>query len=260
MIKIRELSYAENGKYILKNININIKKNRITGILGPNGSGKTTFLKHITKELPSKNNIFIDEESIEKICGKNFAKRISFVEQNFSGMQEMTIEDIVKIGRYPYKKTFFDYSNNDRDVIEKVLYQFQLEELKNKKIGNVSGGELKRAFIAKSFAQQSDIMLLDEPTNHLDIKHQLDLMMLLKSMENKTIVLSIHSIDLALKFCDDIILMKDGEILCYGETKIILTSENIKEIFEVDSSIRSLENEKIILYKNIAPNPIIIRD
>lgn len=250
MIQIKDLSYIQNGKYILKNININIKQNCITGILGPNGSGKTTLLRHMIKELPSKNNIFIDEENIEKIPRKDFAKKISFVEQTFTGIEEITIEDIVKMGRYPYKRAFFDYSTKDKNIVDEVLSLFQLEELKDKRAGKVSGGELKRAFIAKAFAQQSEIMLLDEPINHLDIKHQLDLMKLLKNMKNKTIIFSIHSIDLALKFCDDIILMKDGEITAYGETQKILTPEKIKEIFEVDASIKNIENENIVIYNS----------
>lgn len=250
MIQIKDLSYVQNGKYILKNININIKQNCITGILGPNGSGKTTLLRHMIKELLSKNNIFIDGENIEKISRKDFAKKISFVEQNFTGIEETTIEDIVKMGRYPYKRAFFDYSTKDKNIVYEVLSLFQLEELKDKRAGKVSGGELKRAFIAKAFAQQSEIMLLDEPINHLDIKHQLDLMKLLKNMKNKTIVFSIHSIDLALKFCDDIILMKDGEITAYGETQKILTPQKIKEIFEVDASIKNIENENIVIYNS----------
>ena len=153
------------------------------------------------------------------------------------------------MGRYPYKKTFFNYSTKDKNIVDEVLLLFQLKELKDKRAGKVSGGELKRAFIAKAFAQQSEIMLLDEPINHLDIKHQLDLMKLLKNMKNKTIIFSIHNIDLALKFCDDIILMKDGEITAYGETQKILTPPKIKEIFEVDASIKNIENENIIIYK-----------
>ncbi|BBA52841.1 ABC transporter [Fusobacterium varium] len=250
MIEIKNLSYMQNGKYILKNVNIAIKQNCVTGILGPNGSGKTTLLKHIIKELPSKNNIFIDGENIEKIPRKNFAKKISFVEQSFTGIEEITIEDIVKMGRYPYKKIFFDYSSKDKLIIDEALYQFQLKDLKDKRAGKVSGGELKRAFIAKAFAQQSEIMLLDEPINHLDIKHQLDLMKLLKSMENKTIIFSIHNIDLALKFCDNIILMKNGEITAFGKTQKILIPEKIKEIFEVDTTIKNIENENIIIYNS----------
>lgn len=249
MIEIKNLNYKTEGKNILKNINVNIQEKRITGILGPNGCGKTTLLRHIIREFPSREKIYIDGEGIEKIPRKTFAKKISFVEQNSVGIEEFTIEDIVKMGRYPYKKLFFDYTNEDERILTEVLQIFQLEELKDKKAGQVSGGELKRAFIAKAFAQKTDIMLLDEPINHLDIKHQIELMKLLKEMKDKTIVFSIHNIDLALKFCDDIILMKNGEIIEYGATEKILTSENIRDIFEVEAVIKKIDNEKVIVYR-----------
>lgn len=249
MIKIKGLSYAVNGKKILKNIDVEIRKNHITGVLGPNGCGKTTLLRHIIRELPSRDKIYIEGTKIEKIPRREFARKVSFVEQSNVGIEEFTIEDIVKTGRHPYKRLFFDYTSEDKKILEKVLKLFELEELRNKKAGKVSGGELKRAFIAKAFAQNTEIMLLDEPVNHLDIKHQLELMKLLKEMKAKTIIFSIHNIDLALKFCDDIILMKDGEIKAYGTVKKILTSENIRKIFEVESSIKNIDNENIIVYK-----------
>lgn len=249
MIKIKGLSYAVNGKKILKNIDVEIRKNCVTGVLGPNGCGKTTLLRHIIRELPSRNKIYIEGTKIEKISRREFARKVSLVEQSNIGIEEFTIEDIVKTGRYPYKRIFFDYNSEDKKILEKVLKVFKLEELRNKKAGQVSGGELKRAFIAKAFAQNTEIMLLDEPVNHLDIKYQLELMKLLKEMKAKTIIFSIHNIDLALKFCDDIILMKDGEIKACGTVKKILTSENIREIFEVESSIKNIDNENIIVYK-----------
>lgn len=249
MIEIKGLNYEIDGKKILKNIEVEIRRNCVTGILGPNGCGKTTLLRHIIRELPSRDKIYIEGMKIEKISRREFARKISLVEQSSMGIDEFTIEDIVKTGRYPYKRIFFDYTSEDKKILEEVLKLFELEELKNKKAGQVSGGELKRAFIAKAFAQNTEIMLLDEPVNHLDIKHQLELMKLLKKMEDKTIIFSIHNIDLALKFCDDIILMKDGEIKAYGAAGKILTSENIKAIFEVESSIKNIENENVIVYR-----------
>lgn len=253
MILIKNLSYQINGKNILENINVEIKEKRITGILGPNGSGKTTLLKFLTKELSSKNNIFINNKNINNFTRKDFAKTISFVEQNFSGLNEITIEDIVKMGRYPYKKLFLDYSFNDKKIINEMLLKFDLLNLKGKKAKEVSGGELKRTFIAKAFVQQSEIILLDEPINHLDIKYQFHLMNLLKSMKDRTILLSIHNIDFALKFCDDIILMNNGKIISYGETQKILTSLKIKEIFEIDIKIIKVCGENCIFYKTKSP-------
>lgn len=249
MIRIKNLSYVLNGKEILKNINLEIKKNCITGILGANGSGKTTLLKHLVRELPSKNSIYIEDRNIEKIGRKEFARKIAFVEQSANTIGEISVEETVMMGRYPYKKPFLDYGSEDKKIVEEVIADFKLEELKEKKIGNLSGGELKRTFIAKAVAQQTDIIVLDEPINHLDIKYQLSLMNFLKGMKDKTIIFSIHNIDLALKFCDEIILIKSGEVIESGKTMETLTSDKIKTTFGVDTMIRRVEGEDIVIYK-----------
>ncbi|KID50269.1 hypothetical protein C095_01085 [Fusobacterium necrophorum subsp. funduliforme B35] len=153
------------------------------------------------------------------------------------------------MGRYPYKKLFVNYSREDEKIVEESLRVFDLEELREKTIGTVSGGEAKRAFIAKAFAQKTEMVVLDEPINHLDIKHQLGLLKLFQEMKEKTILLSIHNIDLAFKFCDQIILMKNGEILAFGKTEEVLSSGNILEAFEVEVTIKEVEDEKRILYK-----------
>lgn len=248
MIKIQNLSYIKNGKFILKNITSNIRENCITGILGPNGSGKTTLLNHLIKEIKSKNKIFINNRNIEDISRKEFSKMVSFVEQNMMGIEELTVEEIIIMGRYPYKKLFCNYTLQDKKIVEQVIEKFSLSKLRNKKLNDLSGGELKRAFIAKAFVQETDILVLDEPINHLDIKYQLELMNFLKNMKEKTIIFSIHSIDLALKFCDEIILIKNGEIIIQGKTKEVLVSEKIKKTFEIDVIIKNIGEENIVIY------------
>ncbi|MDY2573921.1 MAG: ABC transporter ATP-binding protein [Fusobacterium necrophorum] len=249
MIEIRNLSYRKGKKQILKNISLSLPKNCIIGILGANGSGKTTLLRHLIRELPSHNEIYFDGMEINHISRKEFAKSLSFVPQNIVYIDEMTIEDVVKMGRYPYKKLFVNYSREDEKIVEESLRVFDLEELREKTIGTVSGGEAKRAFVAKAFAQKTEMVVLDEPINHLDIKHQLGLLKLFQEMKEKTILLSIHNIDLAFKFCDQIILMKNGEILAFGKTEEVLSSGNILEAFEVEVTIKEVEDEKRILYK-----------
>lgn len=249
MIEIRNLSYRKGKKQILKNISLFFPKNCITGILGANGSGKTTLLRHLIRELPSHNKIYFDGKEINHISRKDFAKSVSFVPQNMAYIDEMMIEDVVKMGRYPYKKLFVNYSQEDEKIVEESLQIFDLEELREKTMGSVSGGEAKRAFIAKAFAQKTETIILDEPINHLDIKHQLGLLKLFQKMKEKTLLLSIHNIDLALKFCDYVVLMKEGKILAFGKTEEVLSSEKILEAFGVSVFIKTLEEEKIIFYK-----------
>lgn len=249
MIEIRDLSYQKGKKQILKNISLSLPQNCIIGILGANGSGKTTLLRHLIRELPSHNKIYLDGLEINHISRKDFAKYLSFVPQNIVYIDEMTIEDVIAMGRYPYKKLFLKYSQEDEKIVNESLQIFDLKELGKRTIGSVSGGEAKRAFIAKAFAQKTKVIVLDEPINHLDIKHQLGLLTLFQNMKEKTILLSIHNIDLALKFCDQIILMKNGEIIDFGKTLEVLSEEKILEAFGVRASIETLEGKKIIVYK-----------
>lgn len=248
MIEIKNLSYQKQNKEILKNINLKISRHKMIGILGPNGSGKTTLLKHLAREISSKKTIFLDGIPMEEISRKNFAKRFAFVAQTVQLMEDILIEELVKMGRYPYKKPFLNYGAEDLNIVRTVLQKFQLEELKTKTIAQVSGGELKRAFLARAFAQQTEFILLDEPMNHLDIKHQLELMKYLTSMQNKTIICSLHNIELALESCDEIILMKNGEIVAFGETEKVLTEKNIEFVFDVKNEIEKVKGKTMIFY------------
>ena len=249
MIEVKKLSYHKDNKDILKNISLSFQENCITGILGANGSGKTTLLRHLIRELPSHNAIYIGGKEINQISKKDFAKKISFISQNTMYIPEMTIEDIVMMGRYPYKKLFSSYSKEDKKKVEESLLLFNLENLRQKAIGSVSGGEAKRAFIARAFAQNTEILILDEPINHLDIKHQLALLKLFHKLKEKTIILSIHNLEFALKFCDQIILMKDGKVIEMGKTEAVFSAQKILEVFEVEVEVKKIADEKVIMYR-----------
>lgn len=249
MIKIKNLSFEASGKKILKNINLEIKENRITGIIGKNGSGKTTLIKHLIKEIKSKNKIFIENKKIENFKVKEFSKIISFLEQDFENVGNFQIKELIKIGRYPYKKLFSDYSEEDEKIVENLIKEFKLEKIKNTEAKFVSGGELKLSFIARCLAQETKIMILDEPVNHLDINYQLKFMKLLNNIKDKTIILSIHDLDYALNFCDDIIILKNGELYDFGESKKLFTEKMIKDVFEVEAEIIEKNEQKIIIYK-----------
>ncbi len=249
MIKIKNLSFEVSNKKILKDINLNIEKNKITGIIGKNGSGKTTLIKHLSKEIKSRNKIFINNRKIESFSIKEFSKLVSLLAQDFENVANFKIEDLVKIGRYPYKKLFRDYSIEDMKIVENLIKEFNLEKIKDSEARFVSGGELKLSFIARCLAQETEIIILDEPVNHLDINYQLKFMEFLKKIKDKTIVLSVHNLDLALKFCDNLIILKNGELYDFGNTQKVFTEKMIKEVFEVNCSIKNIDGENIILYR-----------
>ena len=230
---LRGISKSFDNMVILKDINIEVNEGELVSIVGPSGSGKSTIFNIIT-------NLIKFDSGEKRVNGD-----VSYMYQKDMMVPWKKVVDNIAT---PLVFRGMD-KKNARKEVEKYIDTFGLTGFQNKYPNKLSGGMKQRANFLQTYLTSNDIMLLDEPINHLDIKHQLDLMKLLKNMKNKTIIFSIHNIDLALKFCDDIILMKDGKITAYGETQKILTPPKIKEIFEVDASIYNIENENIIIYK-----------
>ena len=171
MIEIRHLSYAIRGNRILKDISLTFPRGKITGIIGPNGCGKSTLLAHVARLRPSRETIFIDGTPVETIPAADYARKLAVLAQRHLQMAaELSVRDVVLMGRYPYKERFQSYSPHDIEVAETVMQQFRILSMAEKKIGRLSGGELQRVFVAKALAQDPEVLLLDEPTNHLDME------------------------------------------------------------------------------------------
>lgn len=229
MIKVKKLNFSINNKEILKNIDLNIKKGQIVGIIGENGSGKTTLLKNLYRFYKkSKKTIFLDNKLIESYSIKEFSKKMSVLSQVQKVDFDFKVKEIVEMGSY--NRGFF-CSDKDKKVKE-VLKFMGLETIENESILNLSGGEIQRTYIARTLVQESEVIVLDEPTNHLDIKYQHKIMSSLKSL-SKTIVSVIHDINIASKYCDYIIGLKNGEILFQGNTLEVINKKNIEKLYEV---------------------------
>lgn len=249
MIKISNLSYRVNDKNILNNISLQIPLNKITAIIGPNGCGKTTLLSHLSRKLSSKQKIFIQNIPIENISLHDYAKKIAVMsqQQNSFTLANFKVKDIVLMGRYPHKQRFSKYGKNDFDIMQHCLQLVGIEQLSDKKIAHLSGGELQRVFIAKTLAQQTEIIILDEPTNHLDIKYKLQLMEILKNFQG-TVIMVLHDLSLASRFCDNIILLSKGHIFASGKTNEVMTLDNLKAVFGVSFFEDIQENQRYLYY------------
>lgn len=230
------------GDYIvLKDINIKIPKNKITILVGSNGCGKSTLLKTMARLLkPMSGKVLLEDRNIFEKSSKEIAKELSILTQTPSAPEDLTIFNLVKQGRYPYQKWFSQWSKEDEKIVNYALLKTGLTDIKNKKISDLSGGQRQRVWIAMTLAQQTDTILLDEPTNHLDIKYKIEVLDLLKTLnseEKRTIVIVLHDINLAARYADNIIAIKDGEVYAEGEPKDILTEKLIKDVFDVNSVI-----------------------
>ena len=254
IIEVINLNFAYARQRILKQVNANFKKAKITAILGPNGSGKSTLLKLMARLLKAPtNSIVFQGQSLELIDNKTLAKRLSILVQEPSAPLEFDVFSLVKAGRYPHQGFFQNYSKNDELIIDKALATTGLTELKYHKLATLSGGQRQRAFIAMILAQDSQTLLFDEPTNHLDIKHQLEILNLLKQLnqkEQRTIVLVMHDLNLALHFADELVMMKDGMIKASGNPNDIICEDLISEVFGIKTTITQQGQKPFVYFFN----------
>ena len=236
-LQVKNLNFSIEKKEILRDISFEIPKGSFVGIIGPNGSGKSTILKNIYRLYkPNSGSIILDNKNLSDMKDKDCAKEIAVLAQETNSQFDFTVEQIVKMGRYPYKSVFEDYSKTDIDMVNNMLKRVGLDNYSDRNFSKLSGGEKQRTLIARALVQDTDFLILDEPTNHLDIGYQIQLMDLVKSLKITTLA-AIHDMNIAAMYCDYLIVIQKGEIIASGSVDEILTKEMIKKVFNVDCYI-----------------------
>lgn len=232
-LEVKHLSYTVRGKTILHDLSFKAEGKEILGIIGPNGCGKSTLLAHISRRLQSRETVFFDGVPAEDIPHRSFAQKTAvMMQQREDVAAELLAEDVVLMGRYPYKERFRDYSAVDRRIAGAVMKETGADALIGKKVGEMSGGERQRVWIAKALAQQPSLLLLDEPMNHLDVKYKIALMEELKRFQG-TVIIVLHDLSLAARYCDRILMMKSGCLLAEGKTHAVMTADALHGLFEI---------------------------
>ena len=227
---------------IVNQINFKLKEREWIGIIGANGSGKSTLLKGVLKFIPTlSGDIFLNGISTNKYSRKELSKKISYLPQKLNNNLNITVKDLISLGRSPYKK-FWDFNLNkeDKNKIEEAIEIVELKNLKDKFITELSGGQCQRAYLAMVIAQDPKIMFLDEPTTFLDVNHQIKFLESLKELikeKNISIITVLHDINLAARFCHRIAILKNGMLLEINTPKKIMNEEIFKKAFDVDSLI-----------------------
>lgn len=233
MFTIQDLSFAIGEKAILQQVTASFEKNCFTAIIGKNGSGKSTLLSFLNKVRPSEKAVSYGGRLLEEYSLNDFARHVAVLPQNNKYLYNLYVHEIVLMGRYPYKKGFSDYTEEDHAIMNRALIESHVSHLKNRRIRELSGGELQRVLIAKVFAQETETILFDEPTNHLDVKHKIDLMKLLKG-SGKTIIAVLHDLSLVRMFCDDVLILDEGKVVASGAVKDLMVPSVLNDIFEVN--------------------------
>jgi iron complex transport system ATP-binding protein len=227
---------------ILNNINFVVKSGEFLGILGPNGSGKTTLLKSISRVLkPTKGVILIDDKNIYDMKTMDVAKQLAVVPQETPVSFDFSVLEVVLMGRNPHMARFQMENEGDLNIAKNAMEMTRTWEFADRAITELSGGERQRVIIARALTQEPEILLLDEPTTHLDISNQLEIMDLIKdlSVTKRMLVVAVfHDFNLAARYCDSIILLKKGKIVAVGTADETLTTENVREVFGVDTIVK----------------------
>jgi iron complex transport system ATP-binding protein len=235
MIRLEKIQCGYGPKIVLDGIDLEVKKGEFVGIIGPNGSGKTTILRAITRLVkPMQGKIYLNNKDICTLNYKEVAQKIAVVSQNLPVIT-MTVKEFVLLGRVPYYKNlqFFE-SKQDLIAADRAMTMTDTERLKDHFMSEMSGGEVQLAFIARAIAQEPSLLLLDEPTAHLDITHQVSILDLIKRLNgqyNLTVIIILHDLNLASEYCDRLVLMDSGRIHKAGRPEEVLTYNNIEEVY-----------------------------
>lgn len=250
MIQIQNLDKSIQNKPILKDINVDIKKGRLTSLIGPNGAGKSMLLSAISRLFEyEKGTITIEDKSVLDYKSDDLAKKLSILKQTNHTEMNITVEQLVNFGRFPYSKGRM--KKEDYEKVEYALDLLQLKEIRDRNIKTLSGGQRQRAYIAMTIAQDTDYILLDEPLNNLDMKHSVQIMQTLRALcreLDKTIIIVLHDINFASCYSDDIIALKDGEIIKANTKDNVIQSDILKELYEMDVHIEEIRGQRICLY------------
>ncbi len=251
MIRVNELTYKSGKTHILKNLSLQLNRGGFYALMGANGSGKTTLLRCLSGMLEvERNRVFINQKDICELSAKKLAKLISIVPQRQNIEFDFTAHEIVLMGRNPYQRRLQNESDEDMTVVKAAMESTHTWELRRRLMNTLSGGEFQRVIIARAIAQQTPVILLDEPLSNLDIAHQYEILELLTSLnqtKNMTILLILHDLNMALQYCNKLILLKEGEVVFSGNTSEGFNKEMIKKVFNVRTSFIGTGQKEVIL-------------
>jgi iron complex transport system ATP-binding protein len=241
MLEARGLNFSYGKKQILKNVQLTADKGQIISLIGPNGSGKSTLLRCLSGLLPvEKNKIYLFDKSLDSFNSKDIAKKIAFLPQFHEKLSGLTVYDLVAMGRMPYHRSGWVYTAKDKDIIDWAIDYMKISEFKNRDVQMLSGGERQRVWIAMILAQDTPIILLDEPVTYMDLKHQWNMLEIIKNLKNnfqKTVISVFHDINHAIEISDYIYLLENGSIYNTGTPEEVITEKSIHDVFEINAHV-----------------------
>ncbi|MFK5970472.1 MAG: ABC transporter ATP-binding protein [Candidatus Marithrix sp.] len=248
-LEVQQVGIKIEEHWLIRNVSLKLPKNKFTVLIGPNGAGKTTLLKLLAGLWqPTEGKVILNGNNLHQFKRIELAKQLTFVPQNSNINFAFTVKDIVMMGRNPHLRRFQPITGLEH--VKQAMKRTDISHLADRLVTTLSGGEMQRVIIARSLATQANIILLDEPTASLDISHAIEILELLQELvtEGHTIILSIHDINLAIRYADNIILINQGNIIAHGSPNQILTDDIMSNIFKVNVERIITSEGKLMFY------------
>ncbi|WP_046216152.1 iron ABC transporter ATP-binding protein [Paenibacillus wulumuqiensis] len=250
MLEVKNLSKTYNGKKVVDDVSLTIRKGQITSFIGPNGAGKSTLLSMISRLITrDQGEVWLEGREIGSCDSKELARTLAILKQANHIELRLTIRELVSFGRFPYSQGRLN-REDERHVDEAIAYM-GLTDMQHKYLDELSGGQKQRAYIAMVLAQDTEYILLDEPLNNLDMKHSVQIMQTLRRMVQelgKTIVLVIHDINFASCYSDRIVALKDGRIVQEGSVEQIIDTDVLRGIYDLEIGIQEIAGQRICTF------------
>ncbi|MFD5102256.1 ABC transporter ATP-binding protein [Streptomyces albidochromogenes] len=231
------LSYGVDGRHLVDDVTLTAADGETVGLVGPNGSGKTTLLRCVYGTLrPSHGRVLLDGEDLHAMSPKARARRIATVPQDSAAAFELTVREVVAMGRSPHKRFLEQDTDADDTLVRRALARVGITDLADRAFPSLSGGERQRALTARALVQQPSLVVLDEPTNHLDIRYQLEILGLVRDL-GTTNLLALHDLNLAAYYCDRIYVLDQGRVVASGPPKDVLTVDLLRTVYGVSAEV-----------------------
>lgn len=250
MIKLKNITKHYGKKEVINNVSLELPQNKLIAFIGSNGAGKSTLISIICRTLAKNSGeVFIDDKELREWNNSELSKRLSILRQSNHLNIRLTVRDLVSFGRYPHSQG--KLTEEDEKFIDDSLSYLGLTNLQDNFLDELSGGQRQMAYIAMVIAQDTDYIFLDEPLNNLDMLHSVQIMKVLKRLVNelnKTVMIVIHDINFVSCYADYVIAMKNGQIVQDGDTKDIMNSSVLREIYGMDIDIQNIDGKNICLY------------
>ncbi|MFD8546530.1 ABC transporter ATP-binding protein [Streptomyces sp. NPDC059649] len=256
-VAIEDLHVGYAGRNVVAGVHLMAASGEIAGLVGPNGSGKSTVLRTVYRHLrPTAGRVLLAGTDLRTLPPGRTARQVAALPQERGSDFELTVREVVMMGRTPYKRAFAGDDREDRERVAGALAAVGLAGHEARRFSALSGGERQRALLARAFAQDPEVLVLDEPTNHLDIRHQVELLTLLRDRRRTTLI-SLHDLNAAASLCDRLHVLHGDRLVASGTPREVLTPDLLAEVFGVRAAVTEhpLTGDPLIAYDHRAPLP-----